>query len=582
MPISKPDFNLIFASQAPSQDLPAAFNNYARGWDEARKNNGKPTIKQFNYLIQQLDLKALWMIQNGAALPFDETVDYAEGAFTVKDGSLQQFIAGVWKKPTQTADQIFDESGKTQQEVNDLFKVKLDKYLLIEDFGGDITGINPSDAALTAGLAASTASGLPLIINGKVRITKTVNQPQNSIVYCGGIVFCTDPSDLTDGWMWDVNHGGSITNTTEITRLILSASDSASTLTNRNMKGLRVRSASVRVGTVETYGCLDAGVEFGPTGYEIFADVVSCNIGAYSTNLGAIGLRMSTTDCGVQNVTTMGYPIGAHLGSANFADNVHVWGFPATTNASEFANKQMLTAVIVGSATRVNYIYADTPDTLLYDTPVAENAGVALVFAGWESSVGELYVRVHHQTKANKIKLIRYKGYGNSIEFMHPTNGFDTANPIVCDSPDLLWRNNITYSTRPTNITNFSFDVGALLPTGVTQASGTMGIRKQGRLAIIYFYYAIQAVDTSVAGDFKIPLPAGLSAAVGTSAVLTIRSCLAQHPSAVGGVDFATINGSSQIIIRQRNAESGMDFIFKNSQLRVGALELGITVSIPN
>lgn len=96
MPISKPDFNLIFASQAPSQDLPAAFNNYARGWDESRKNNGKPTIKQFNYVIQQLDLKALWMIQNGTALPFDETVDYAEGALTLKDGELQQFISGVW------------------------------------------------------------------------------------------------------------------------------------------------------------------------------------------------------------------------------------------------------------------------------------------------------------------------------------------------------------------------------------------------------------------------------------------------------------------------------------------------------
>lgn len=118
MPISKPDFNLIFASQAPSQDLPAAFNNYARGWDEARKNNGKPTIKQFNYLIQQLDLKALWMIQNGAALPFDETVDYAEGAVVVKDGVLQQWKSGVWKKPTQTADQIFDESGLSQQDIN--------------------------------------------------------------------------------------------------------------------------------------------------------------------------------------------------------------------------------------------------------------------------------------------------------------------------------------------------------------------------------------------------------------------------------------------------------------------------------
>lgn len=72
------------------------------------------------------------IIQNGAALPFDETVDYAEGAFTVKDGSLQQFLGGVWKKPTQTADQIFDESGKTQQELNDKLKRG---YVTPYDFG---------------------------------------------------------------------------------------------------------------------------------------------------------------------------------------------------------------------------------------------------------------------------------------------------------------------------------------------------------------------------------------------------------------------------------------------------------------
>ena len=484
-----------------------------------------------------------------------------------------------WVK-TNSASQIFDGSGKNQQETNDLFKSKLDKYLLIEDFGGDITGINPSDAAITAGLAASAVMGLTLIINGKIRITKTVNQPLNSIVYCTGVVFCTDPSGLTDGWMWDVNHGGGVTNTTEITRLILSASNSASIATNRNMKGLRVRSPHVRVGTVHTYGCLDGGVEFGPIGYEIFADVVTCNIGAYSTNLGAIGFRMSTTDCGVQNVVTVGYPVGANLGSANFADNVHVWGYPATINASEYANKQMLTGVILGSATRANYMYVDTHDTALYDTPVAENAGVALVFAGWESSVGELYVRVHHQTKANKIKLIRYKGYGNSVDYVHPTNGFDTTNPIIYDTPDLRWRNNITYSTNSANITNFSFDVGAMLPTGVTQASGRMSVRKQGKLAIIYFYYTIQSVDTSVAGDFKIPLPAGLTTALGAPATLGIRSCLTQHPSAVGGVDYATIDGSSKILIRQRNVESGSVFNFQNSQLRPGIIELSIIASI--
>lgn len=87
--VNKQDPKKIFASQAPSQDVPAEFNNYERGWDESRKNNGKPTIKQFNKLQQLTDEKILWMHQNGAALPFDETMEYAEGAVVLKDGVIQ-------------------------------------------------------------------------------------------------------------------------------------------------------------------------------------------------------------------------------------------------------------------------------------------------------------------------------------------------------------------------------------------------------------------------------------------------------------------------------------------------------------
>lgn len=87
--ISKPNYNQIFASQAPDVDEPAEFNNYPQGWDEARQNNGKPTIKQFNYLQQTSDLKALWVLQNGACLPYDEAIEYAIGAPVLKDGVIQ-------------------------------------------------------------------------------------------------------------------------------------------------------------------------------------------------------------------------------------------------------------------------------------------------------------------------------------------------------------------------------------------------------------------------------------------------------------------------------------------------------------
>ena len=90
------DPNLIFAENAPSQDKPAAFENYDKGWDESRKNDGRPSIKQMNYLQQQADLKNLYIHENGAALPYKEGVSYEEGAVVVKDGVLHQLNGGVW------------------------------------------------------------------------------------------------------------------------------------------------------------------------------------------------------------------------------------------------------------------------------------------------------------------------------------------------------------------------------------------------------------------------------------------------------------------------------------------------------
>ena len=98
--VPKNDVTQIFAIQAPEVDLPPTFANYPRGWDTARSNNGKPTIKQFNYIQQRTDQNVLWIHQNGAALPYDAAMEYAENATVVKDGVLQQWKAGVWVKVT--------------------------------------------------------------------------------------------------------------------------------------------------------------------------------------------------------------------------------------------------------------------------------------------------------------------------------------------------------------------------------------------------------------------------------------------------------------------------------------------------
>jgi len=91
------DPNLIFAENAPVQDKPAAFENYDKGWDESRKNDGRPRIPQMNYLQQQADLKNRYIHENGAALPYKEGISYEENAVVVKDGVLQQLNDGVWK-----------------------------------------------------------------------------------------------------------------------------------------------------------------------------------------------------------------------------------------------------------------------------------------------------------------------------------------------------------------------------------------------------------------------------------------------------------------------------------------------------
>lgn len=92
------DPKVIFASDAPAQDKPPAFSNYTRGMDATRSNEGRPTIKQENFIQQRNDLKNLYIHENGAALPFNDDMTYEENAVVVKDGELVQKSGNEWKK----------------------------------------------------------------------------------------------------------------------------------------------------------------------------------------------------------------------------------------------------------------------------------------------------------------------------------------------------------------------------------------------------------------------------------------------------------------------------------------------------
>lgn len=95
MPVQKIDPKVIFASDAPAIDKPPIFSDKTKGMDVTRRNDGRPEIKEFNKLFQDIDLKILWLNEN-AVLPYDSSIDYPDGAVTLKDGSFKQLSSGSW------------------------------------------------------------------------------------------------------------------------------------------------------------------------------------------------------------------------------------------------------------------------------------------------------------------------------------------------------------------------------------------------------------------------------------------------------------------------------------------------------
>lgn len=124
------DPNLIFAENAPTQDKPAAFANYDKGMDETRKNDGRPTIKQFNYLQQQNDLKFLYIHERGACLPFIEGFPYENDAIVFKDGLIQQKNGASWVIPFMRGSQNLAELTDVAQA-----RTRLDVYSKSEALG---------------------------------------------------------------------------------------------------------------------------------------------------------------------------------------------------------------------------------------------------------------------------------------------------------------------------------------------------------------------------------------------------------------------------------------------------------------
>lgn len=126
------DPQIVFASDAPTQDKPPAFNNYIKGMDETRSNDGRPTIKQFNFLQQQNDLKLLYIHERGACLPFVDGFPYENNAIVFKDGFIQQKNGSSWIVPFMRGSQNLAELTDVAQA-----RTKLDVYSKSEALAKD-------------------------------------------------------------------------------------------------------------------------------------------------------------------------------------------------------------------------------------------------------------------------------------------------------------------------------------------------------------------------------------------------------------------------------------------------------------
>ena len=126
------DPQIVFASDAPTQDKPPAFNNYVKGMDETRLNEGRPTIKQFNFIQQQNDFKFLYIHERGACLPFVEGFPYENNAIVFKDGFIQQKNGSSWIIPFMRGSQNLAELTDVAQA-----RTKLDVYSKSEALAKD-------------------------------------------------------------------------------------------------------------------------------------------------------------------------------------------------------------------------------------------------------------------------------------------------------------------------------------------------------------------------------------------------------------------------------------------------------------
>lgn len=447
-----------------------------------------------------------------------------------------------------------------------------------EWWGADPTGSAPSDAAISSALTASVASKATLVIPGSLQVLNTVNQPTGSAVNILGNVFCSNPAGLTNSVLWSVNSTSSIAKTRIIRGCFSTTADPTNYKTApQSIIGLQASGVKVELGEIYTYGCRAGGVVLGPTGYEISARLISCEVlTALLPSPTAVGVKFSTSDCLVDKLVTAGYAIGIDASASGDTKIgiAHVWGLPADS-ANSNPNQQLTTGVLFGNETFISSLFVDTLDTATYGTAPSGNAGYGLVFTNYNSRVLNLSVLISTQSASNNVRLMHFEQYTNCVFAMNVFGSFDVTNAFIYDGTSQQW-NNYVLQTVTSSGTLSVYSYALPLPAGVT-SMGAYVYKVYGyrtHRVSLHIYLPITGVDTGVVGAISVNLPPGMSVPDGYSCSLTQYTAISGATTQVIGK-----TASNQIVFFSVSAGGALTALGINLY-QVGNLEFTIDLDL--
>ena len=410
---------------------------------------------------------------------------------------------------TQKAGLVDDGGIIISSATNGIFYERINYDFITPEMFGHARNTDAS-AVMRKALEASVKFSKEVVVINPTKINETIYQTEGSSITCrGGLIYCDDPTNLTNKTVWVVDTGEPLA-VTSIGDIIISTAPSTTSYVDLDIIGIVINKARFTANIILTFGCAGGGV-VNNSGYEIHINLISCRISRW-TDIDVWGVDFSGQDAILGTIVVTGYARGAKVGSTSHVTDIHVWGLPATVD-NEYAGRQMLTGVQIGANTHVDMLYLDTIDTNTYTTPAdfSTNVGVNLIFAGFNSSVNKVYVLCHVQSAKNKAKLVKFLNTQNTIgQLTVGDDSFiDRTNAVFYSKPRYKWANsivdgNVTYFTN-----KFTYPVSDLIAGG--QFDGSLEVTKADNNSI-FLQLSVLVVNQNITDtSFRMLLPDSLN-----------------------------------------------------------------------